>query len=74
MTTVGQCLLDMIRPQADRAGRPSQEYYSPREIKLLRRFATWMKTVNSDRLRAMEILLEDLSTPATERKSVKVRT
>ncbi len=54
VTARGTCLLDLIADPADR------EHYSPREVKLLRRFARWLKTVEPDRKRAMEILVEDL--------------
>lgn len=57
VTPKGQCLLDMMRPTLEMdSGR-----YSPRELRLLRRFATWIKAAPGDRLRAMEILLEDLA-------------
>jgi len=55
VTRRGTCLLDLVRPEAD------DEHYSPREVRLLRGFASWIKSAAPDRLRAMEILLEELS-------------
>ena len=57
----GRCLLDLIRSETEVDAAPGLEVYSPREIRLLRRVARWVKVVPSDRLRALEILLEDLT-------------
>ncbi len=57
----GRCMLELIRSEADLARRAApEEVYTPRQIRLLRRLAEWMRTVGPDRLRAMEVLLEDL--------------
>lgn len=55
VTARGRCLLDLIAAEAD------EEHYSPREIRLLRSFASWLKSCTPERLRAMEVLLEDLT-------------
>ena len=57
VTPKGQCLLDLVRPTAQADG----DRYSSRELRLLRRFAAWIKAAPGDRLRAMEVLLEDLA-------------
>lgn len=54
VTARGRCLLDLI------ASEPDGEHYSPREVKLLRRFAGWLKSAQPSRVRAIEVLLEDL--------------
>jgi transcriptional regulator with XRE-family HTH domain len=54
VTAAGRCLLDLIAPEAD------HEHYSPREVRLLRRFAAWLKSADASRVRAIEVLLEDL--------------
>jgi len=56
VTTGGRCLVDLIsiEPGAD------PERYSPREVRLIRRFARWLKHRPPNRARAMEILLDDL--------------
>lgn len=54
VTTKGHCLLDVIRPEAD------PEHYTARQVKLLRLLGDWVQTATPDRLRAMEILLDDL--------------
>lgn len=55
----GHCLLDMIRAEMGESGS-AIESYTPRQVRLLRRLAAWLQTAPPDRLRAMEILLEDL--------------
>ena len=60
VTARGKCLLDLIAAEAD------AEHYSPREIRLIRSFASWLKSCTPERLRAMEVLLEDLSRAARE--------
>lgn len=53
VTARGQCLIDLIAPVADR------EHYTPRELRLLRRFAVWLKDAQPNRVRAIELLLDD---------------
>jgi len=62
----GSCLLGLIRPEAQVA--VGGDFYSPREIRLLRRMAEWLRRMQPDRLRAMEILLDDLTRPTDDRK------
>lgn len=61
VTGQGGCLLDLVRPDVGFVGRSDESRYTPREIRLLRQLAQWMKRVKPDRLRAMEILLGDLA-------------
>ncbi len=62
VTMHGHCLLDLIRSESEiTAGGDAEETYSPRQVRLIRRFAGWLQAAGSDRLRAMEILLDDLS-------------
>lgn len=60
VTESGHCLLDLIHSETETRRGVRGESYTPREIRLLRRLAMWMRTVRPDRLRAMEVLLEDL--------------
>jgi len=55
----GRCLLDLVRSESDLTRGEKVEAYTPRQIRLLRRLAMWMRSARPDRLRAMEILLED---------------
>ena len=55
VTRKGQCLLDLIRPTK------ADGHFTPREVRLIRSFASWVEGAEPARLRAMEILLEDLS-------------
>ncbi len=61
ISTRGSCLLDLIRPETDFDHKPGGESYTPRQVRLLRSMASWIRTAPADRLRAMEILLKDLS-------------
>lgn len=54
VTARGHCLLDLI------AEEPDGEHYSPREVRLIKRFAAWLKRATPERQRALEILLDDL--------------
>ncbi|MFQ5653326.1 MAG: helix-turn-helix domain-containing protein [Planctomycetota bacterium] len=56
----GHCLLDLIRCDAAADGSEQPEVYTPRQVRLLRRFATWLRRIQPDRLKAMEVLLEEL--------------
>ena len=60
VTEKGQCLLDLIQATKD------PESYTPREIRLLRRFGQWLKTAEPGRVRAMELILEDLTSAASK--------
>ena len=55
VTKKGQCLLDLIRPKS------SAGHFTPREVRLIQSFASWVEQADATRLRAMEILLDDLS-------------
>ena len=54
VTSRGHCLLDLI------ASTKSEGHYTPREVRLIRSFASWVEGAEPTRLRAMEVLLEDL--------------
>lgn len=57
----GHCLLDLIHAESELARERYGEYYTVRQVALLRRFAGWLRTVPPDREQAMEVLLEDLA-------------
>lgn len=60
VTARGKCLLDLIAAEAD------PEHYSPREVRLIRTFASWLKESSPERVRAIEVLLDDLTRAASE--------
>jgi len=60
VTDHGRCLLDSIRAETAPDGADEGDSYTPRQVRLLRRLALWMHRADASRLRAMEILLEDL--------------
>jgi transcriptional regulator with XRE-family HTH domain len=73
ISTTGRCMLDLIRSEG-RAGRVATgEIYSPREIRLLQRLADWLQEATPDRLRAMEVLLDDLLRGAAKPEERKKR-
>lgn len=77
VTAGGMCLLDLIRSEADVERGTNGEFFSPRQIKLIRRFAGWLRAAKPDRLRAMELLLDDLirgAAPPEGRSSTDRRT
>jgi transcriptional regulator with XRE-family HTH domain len=66
VTTGGFCLLDIIRSEQElRRGAPG-EAFSPRQIRMMKRFASWLRAVGPERLRAMEVLLEELTKDGTQ--------
>lgn len=56
----GRCMLDLIRGQTEVWRDPHGEFYSAREVRVLRKLAAWMRAAKPERLRAIEVLLEDL--------------
>ena len=57
----GRCLLDIMRPDGGGARGGAGESYTPREIRLLRSVAAWIRQAKSDRVRALEILVAELN-------------
>lgn len=57
----GACLLDLIRSDTG-GGDPmgSVETFTPRQIRLMRRFTAWVQAAPGEKMRAMEVLLADL--------------
>jgi transcriptional regulator with XRE-family HTH domain len=68
VTKGGHCLLDLIRSERQ-ARRPGEEAFSPREIRLLQRLADWMQGASAERLRAMEIVLEEFTRRGEPRRA-----
>lgn len=56
----GRCMLDLIRSQTAIWHDPHGQHYSAREIRLLHEMALWLRAARPERLRAIEVLLEDL--------------
>ncbi len=68
LTEHGHCLLDLIRTEAEVAREPGLEFYTPRETKLLHDLALWCKHGPRDRVRALDILLQELLRSIREEK------
>lgn len=60
----GICLMDLVRSEVDGGGRLDADLFTPTQIKLIRRFAEWVRTATRDRQRAMETLIRDLTRTA----------
>jgi hypothetical protein len=60
-------MLDLIRSPAQVTRMTSGEVYTPREIRLLQRLADWMQGAGPDRLRAMEVLLDEMLRGRTDK-------
>lgn len=60
VTGEGQCLLELIRSEIEVARAEGREVYSLREVKLLRGLARFMRKASPERVRAIEMLLEEL--------------
>jgi transcriptional regulator with XRE-family HTH domain len=60
LTEHGHCLLDLIRTEAEVAREPQLEFYTARELKLLHDIALWCKHGPRERVRALDVLLQEL--------------
>jgi transcriptional regulator with XRE-family HTH domain len=56
----GECLLQLIRGSVEVARAEGREVYSPREVNILRSLARFMRTATPERVRAIEMLLQEL--------------
>lgn len=61
ITAEGRCLVDLIRPERGGGTQPSAEQFSARDVRLLRALARWLRSAGPERIRAMELLLDDLT-------------
>jgi transcriptional regulator with XRE-family HTH domain len=62
VTGRGQCMLELVRPTS--SAQLEFPGYSPRQLRLLHRFATWLPHASAEWLRAMELLLDELDEPS----------
>ena len=60
VTDQGHCLLGIVRGAAEVVRADGREAYSPREIRILRDLAAFMRTATPQRLRVIEMLLQEL--------------
>jgi transcriptional regulator with XRE-family HTH domain len=60
VTARGGCLLELTRTTAEVARAEGREAYSLREVQILRDLATFMRTAPPERVRAIEMLLQEL--------------
>jgi len=56
----GRCLLETIRTESEVARAEGREVYTMREVQILRDLATYMRTASAERVRAVEMLLQEL--------------
>ena len=60
VTAQGRCLLELIRTETQVARAEGREVYSLRELRLLQELAAFMRKGRPDRVRAIEMLIEEL--------------
>jgi transcriptional regulator with XRE-family HTH domain len=61
LTTAGRCMVDLIRSEPEVERGLAEEAFTPRQVRLLRRLIVWMHGAGSEKLRAMEIILEEMT-------------
>ena len=57
----GLCMLELIRPEKGPVEQQLAEHYSARDIRMLRRMAAWLRSAGPEHVRALELLLDDLT-------------
>lgn len=60
VTAQGACLLELMRTSAEVARSEGREAYSLREVQILRELLTFMRAATPERVRAIEMLLQEL--------------
>lgn len=60
VTAHGHCLLELHRTDAEVARSEGREVYSMREVRILRDAAIFMRTATPERVRAIEMLQQEL--------------
>ena len=60
VTAHGQCLLAVVRTEAEVARAEGREVYTMRELAILKDLATFMRKGTPERVRAIEMLLQEL--------------
>ena len=60
VTAHGGCLLELVRGGVEVGRAEGREIYSLREVQILRDLATFMRTATPERVRAIEMLLQEL--------------
>lgn len=61
ITREGRCLVELIRAEKGAGAQPADEQYHARDVRLLRALAHWLRSAGPERIRAMELLLDDLT-------------
>jgi transcriptional regulator with XRE-family HTH domain len=60
VTAHGHCLLELLRTEVEVARSEGREVYSMREVRILQDVATFMRKATPARVRAIEMLLQEL--------------
>jgi transcriptional regulator with XRE-family HTH domain len=61
VTSSAACLLDLMRTEVEIEHGVEGEAFTPRQIRLLKRFAFWLRKAAPDRQRAIEVLIDELA-------------
>ncbi len=68
VTAKGACLIDLIDPKWGFGTRGREERYSPRQIRLMRRFTTLVREGSPDLIKSLEVVVGLLEPAARRRK------
>jgi transcriptional regulator with XRE-family HTH domain len=68
VTAKGVCLIDLIDPKRGFGSRGRDERYSPREIRLMRRFTALVREGSSELLKSLEVVVGSLLEPDTRKR------
>ena len=64
----GACMLDLLDPKWEFRARGREERYSPRQLRLLRRFTALVREGQPEVLRGVELLVGSLLEPAPQQR------
>lgn len=67
VTAKGACLIDLIDPKWGFGSRGREERYSPRQIRLMRRFTSLVREGSPELIKSLEVVV-GLLEPATRRR------
>jgi transcriptional regulator with XRE-family HTH domain len=64
----GTCLIDLIDPKWGFGSRVQAERYSPRQIRLMRRFTALVRVGSPELLKSLEVVVSDLLEPSKQKR------
>ena len=61
VSRTGTCMLDLMRPEVGPLPKPGEEGYTPRQLRLLRRVTDMIGTGSPDLIKALEVLVSQMT-------------